>query len=599
MKVLLINSPGGYEYMPYLAIPLLKGYIECNSNHSVDHIDVNLDYNYYKWSTECCIKLKTILSSFNIENNKNLYYSTLNECLLENINNSYKSLQKKETYSDRNKVEYHLSILRSVDKLINFIDKENGYYKQLQPRKLSEIHNLIINYENSFCGKWIEKNINNYNLDDYRLIGLSITYIEQLIPSLYIAKIIKKRYPEIKILVGGTLITHFKHEFLVDNKIWNNIDYCTFYQGEDTLIKLFDNIENNNYSNMDDIAYINNNKITYTAGKSKKNKPQSIPDFSGIDSWKFPTPKPIIPILTSKGCYWGKCSYCSHYEGYGSGYYKFNNNIVIQTIKKIQTKHDIEYFYFVDEAIPYKNIHEISKQLIDDDISIKWYGEARVDRGCYSKDDLKELKDAGCIYLINGIESGNSKVLKEMNKGIDLNNVEEYLINCNKVGIGTLAMFFVGFPTESYQQAEDTYKFILKNKDILTYATIGVFSLERHTDVYNNPEKYGINLIVDKDKDYSDSVDYILSGSDQISTYNNRLKILKQLNKKYEFMDHKLTGILNRESLIFLKEMGGDKVSYTYNEDIHFITIIKKGKYKGRKAKIYILKSKIEIFTDR
>lgn len=453
---------------------------------------------------------------------------------------------------------------------------------------------MLKNFDRSFCGEWIKSNIENYNIHDYDVVGLSITYSGQLIPSLYIAKIIKDKYPKVKIVIGGALTVHFKNEVLEDISMWDIIDFCIFYQGEELLLELLNRIKLEDFDNMKNIAYIYENKIKYDEYLNVKSKPQAIPDFEGIDLNKFPTPSPIIPILTSKGCYWKKCTYCSHFEGYGNSYYKFDIDIILDTIKKLKEKCNVEYFYFVDEALPYESMKEISRDLIENNIKIKWYGEIRIDNFNNSEKYLEYFYNSGCVYLISGIESGNERVLLDMNKGISLDIVEKHISDCYKFGIGTLGMFFVGFPTETNEEAEDTFKFINKNKEYLTYATVGVFSLERGTDIYINKERFGIEYIEGYEKPYTDSPNYKLKSDINLCTYKQRLSKLQQLEDKYSHIKYKFTKDIPRESLIFLREMNGDKEIHVENKECSKVKI-KKGKFKEKEAIINLYKNQLKI----
>lgn len=594
MKIILLNAPGGYPYMPYLATAMLKGFIEENSNYIVNQADVNLDYCYYNWTKKSLIKILNNINNLDLNNNENLYYYTLCDYIKDNIENTYTNLKNKDTYRFRVDVEKNLDILNSVIRLINFIDKKNGYVKKFQPNKLNDFDEILTNYELSYCSKWIDENIDNYNISDFDLVGISITYIGQLIPSLYIARKIKEKYPTKKILIGGALTVHFKDEILKDLSIWNNIDYCIFNQGEELIINLLDNLKENRIKNIKNIAYINNDKIIYEESINRKSRPQGIPSFDGIDFKKFPTPEPIIPILTSKGCYWRKCTYCSHFESYGDIYYKFTLDTVKNTIKKIKEKHGAQYFYFVDEALPYKMIHELSKFLIKENINIKWYGETRIDTFNEFEKILSDLKQSGCIYLVSGIESGSEKVLTDMRKGIDLKYVEKHIKNCYEHDIGVLGMFFTGFPTENEYDAEKTYKFIEKNKNYLTYATVGVFSLERGTDIYKNMNKYNIEYIENYNMEYADSPNYKLKSENDISLYDTRLKRKQLLMDKYQHINYKFTGELPREYLIFLKDMNSDS-SINISCDKNYKVIIKAGTFKGKKGLLNLKEGKLHI----
>lgn len=118
MKTLLLNSPGGYPYMPYLAIPLLKGYVESISNHSIDQVDLNLEYNFYTWNSKNIQTIINKITHLDFNDAENLYYYTLCEYLINNIDIAYKQLKDKDTYKSRSKLENNIDILNSVTKLI-------------------------------------------------------------------------------------------------------------------------------------------------------------------------------------------------------------------------------------------------------------------------------------------------------------------------------------------------------------------------------------------------------------------------------------------------------------------------------------------------
>ena len=97
-----------------------------------------------------------------------------------------------------------------------------------------------------------------------------------------------------------------------------------------------------------------------------------------------------------------------------------------------------------------------------------------------------------------GIESGSNIVLKSMNKGATAKMNREAIKGLKDVGIETLAWMIVGFPGETWDTVKETVDFLNKSApDIVT-----VYPLIPYpgTDVWNNPEKYGMRII---DKDFS------------------------------------------------------------------------------------------------
>lgn len=75
---------------------------------------------------------------------------------------------------------------------------------------------------------------------------------------------------------------------------------------------------------------------------------------------------------------------------------------------------------------------------------------------------LIAMKNAGCIKIAYGVESGSPKVLKEMKKGIKINQIVNSFKKTKKVGIKTEAFIRVGHLGEAEEDFEMTMKLIKK-----------------------------------------------------------------------------------------------------------------------------------------
>jgi anaerobic magnesium-protoporphyrin IX monomethyl ester cyclase len=69
------------------------------------------------------------------------------------------------------------------------------------------------------------------------------------------------------------------------------------------------------------------------------------------------------------------------------------------------------------------------------------------------------MKQAGCIRMFFGIESGNDSTLKLMKKQITTNQALAAVQLCREKGIKAGAFFIVGYPGETEKTVQDTIKF--------------------------------------------------------------------------------------------------------------------------------------------
>ena len=93
-------------------------------------------------------------------------------------------------------------------------------------------------------------------------------------------------------------------------------------------------------------------------------------------------------------------------------------------------------------------------------LKIKWIAHARVDNITPSL--LKLMKEAGCILLRFGIESGSRRIidiLKKRDSDIDwIETSRAVFKNSREEGISTAALFIIGSPSESQSEIESSLK---------------------------------------------------------------------------------------------------------------------------------------------
>ncbi len=124
---------------------------------------------------------------------------------------------------------------------------------------------------------------------------------------------------------------------------------------------------------------------------------------------------------------------------------------LIEEIKYRIENYGLFDFYFCD-SIFLSNTSSRSKELLQGLRTLKdsysrftWRAEARVEKDI-TKDFLARMKAAGCRHLKFGVEMLNEKMLKSVNKNIDLTIAERVFKDCQEIGIETTAYVLLGCP---------------------------------------------------------------------------------------------------------------------------------------------------------
>ena len=74
------------------------------------------------------------------------------------------------------------------------------------------------------------------------------------------------------------------------------------------------------------------------------------PTFDGLPMDLYLSPYPILPVLQSRGCYWGKCTFCTHSYIYGHRYGKQQTQKMVDELEALSNTYKTKYFTFSDEA---------------------------------------------------------------------------------------------------------------------------------------------------------------------------------------------------------------------------------------------------------
>jgi anaerobic magnesium-protoporphyrin IX monomethyl ester cyclase len=165
--------------------------------------------------------------------------------------------------------------------------------------------------------------------------------------------------------------------------------------------------------------------------------------------------------MASRGCPYN-CSYCSNhalkkiYQGKGS-YLRFKSVArVIEEIESVVKKYSFKAVIFHDDIIPVK------KDWLSDftiayktKISLPFICNLRVD--LVDEQTIRLLKEAGCIQVCLGIESGNDYIRnKVMNRMISRKQILDAFRLCKEAGIKTKSFNMVGLPGEDMDKILDS-----------------------------------------------------------------------------------------------------------------------------------------------
>jgi radical SAM superfamily enzyme YgiQ (UPF0313 family) len=195
-------------------------------------------------------------------------------------------------------------------------------------------------------------------------------------------------------------------------------------------------------------------------------------------------------IIGSRGCPFN-CAFCASKIMWDRHVQFRSPDNIISEIKMLMIKYDVHHFRFQDDTMTLKPswIIELCRKMKPLDIT--WRCTTRVDQAHFVI--LKEMYDAGCYEIAFGIETLEDKVLEMTNKQITTQQMVKAISDAHSVGLKTRLFFMIGLPGQDENIAENIIQFIEETHP--TAVNLSTFVPMPGSDIYNNPSKYGIEII--------------------------------------------------------------------------------------------------------
>lgn len=174
----------------------------------------------------------------------------------------------------------------------------------------------------------------------------------------------------------------------------------------------------------------------------------------------FSRRRPVMPILTSRGCPY-RCIFCSK-AVFGKKYRSNSPAYIVDEIRFLKERFGVKEVKFYDDVftLDRKRVIALCMQLKEHGIDIPWSCETRVN--LVNGELLRVMKDAGCYMIEYGVESGNQGILNSLKKDITLEKTAEAFKLTREAGIETVAYFLLGSPQETSETIHETIEFAKK-----------------------------------------------------------------------------------------------------------------------------------------
>ncbi len=405
--------------------------------------------------------------------------------------------------------------------------------------------------QNNYEIKIIDGNCVNNVINDILRFNPSIAGFTALSPQIKdtvnLSAFLRSKRPDIFQIIGGVHVSSEPEQTLKKG----SFDLAVIGEGEETFKDIVDVLIQNGkdksfYSNINGVAFLDNAKLTVNPQREEIGILDAVPapDRSLLNMRNYLSNYLIIrglsgdritTIHTSRGCPYD-CIFCSCGIVFKKVRY-FSVDYVISEIKELISKYRVRGLFFTDDTfiINKQRVGELCSRFINEGLNrkLKWEVQGRANLIDWQDLSLlKLMKEAGCVQIDYGFETGSDKILKFLKKkdvSVDFN---KRAIEVTKAaGLNVMGTFMVGIPGETENDLELTKRFIEENNKKIDNFQVFIATPYPGAELYRIckenkivEDNYFDQLLKQEDKDflglYTDTV-----------PYENVMMIQKLLNK--------------------------------------------------------------------
>ncbi len=345
---------------------------------------------------------------------------------------------------------------------------------------------------------------------EFKYVGFTVMPGPQLKQAIPYSKKIKSEFPGIVMIWGGYFATNQYKVVLGDE----SVDFVINGPGDNAFPKLLDALERNEpYELIKNLIYKADGKFVKTIKEDLIDQDTLAPlPYDKLDKL-YPMVKYLgktylgnrtLAYHSSIGCPF-TCSFCAVVPIYEARWKAKSANLVYKDVKYLKEKWGADAIEFHDNNffVSEKRTNEFSKLIMPE--KMIWWGEGRIDTiNKYKDESLALMRESGCKMIFFGAETGNDKVLKQMDKGGTQTGeqIEAFAARMKKFDIIPEYSFVLGLPAATPEEVEAQIdfdiNFIKKIKSINPDTEIIIYTYSpvptEGSDLYNKVLEGGFSF---------------------------------------------------------------------------------------------------------
>src|SRR3989338_2505081 len=303
------------------------------------------------------------------------------------------------------------------------------------------------------------------------VVGISSLFTPSYRSMLEIAQCCRVLFPNALIVAGGGVPTNMYKEIFRES---TSFDALCYGEGEKPLLELLQAKDKRRYLE-ESPSWITRRKTekTQTLKHSFIVNLDEIPfyDYSilnpdnyalspTVNSYAHFDNKRVFHFTTSRGCPY-HCTFCASHTVHGRKMRYHSVERVRHDLTRLRDQFGARMIGIQDDNFMTNKKRALEIVNIIKELGMTVFFQSGLALYALDQETLETIKEAGVDHLVLPVESGSSRVLKEvMHKPLNLSIVKRVIKDCRELDIYTDVNVLIGLPGETKKDIEDTRTFL-------------------------------------------------------------------------------------------------------------------------------------------
>jgi hypothetical protein len=333
--------------------------------------------------------------------------------------------------------------------------------------------------------------------DATRLVGVTVPTADQFYPALLIAKHAKRRFGDgVMVVLGGCIFSLLNRIHVNDTFRCAHVDAVAVHEGERALLGLYEHLhENRALARVPNLLYRDGERVAATKVEPPPPLDECAPPRFPPDFLSHYGERPRLPVWASRGCYWGKCTFCDyiHLSSNDNNAELIRANRLVDVVETLHARHGATDYELVTECLSPSLSRKFAERLIARGLAICWTTHIKVEKK-FTDETCRAMRRSGCYRVTIGVESFNNRQLAIMKKGCTRDDIIRMLGNLTENGIWTGINIIVDFPSVQDEEAAETFDALVAFRRLYDNVNVFPFVLSLLTDIARAPDAFGIAI---------------------------------------------------------------------------------------------------------